>query len=348
VLSCYLALMPNLTETLAWLVDIPSETGSEATIRNAIADRLGGQPQTRVKDSLVVGEPATGKVVLAGHTDTVPLQGHVGARIDADRLYGLGASDMKSGLAVMIHLLEDLGTANVVGVFYAGEEGPIKDNQLGAVLDALPALENAEVGIVMEPTNLELHAGCQGSVNATVWFEGEAAHSARPWLGTNAVTRAGTFLTMMDGLRPETHPIEGLEFKEVISVTRASGGVANNIIPSRFEMNVNYRFSPDRSLEEAVTRLQDLCGSADGFEVFDTAPAAYPEINHPLFGDLAKTANAAISHKQGWTDVAQLARRGVPAVNFGPGETALAHKSGESVRLSDLDWAYEALSSVLR
>ncbi len=347
-LGCYLAWVPNLTETLAWLVDIPSETGREATIRDAIAERLAGQPQTRVEDSLVVGNPAGGKVVLAGHTDTVPAQGNVGARVEGDRLYGLGATDMKSGLAVMIHLLEDLGTANFVGVFYAGEEGPIKGNQLGAVLDAIPTLEEAEVGIVMEPTNLELHAGCQGSVNATVWFEGEAAHSARPWLGTNAVTRAGEFLTMMGGLRPEIHRIEGLEFKEVISVTMASGGVAKNIIPSRFELNVNYRFSPDRSLEEAVSRLGKLCGAADGFEVSDSAPAAYPEMSHPLFGDLATVANASISHKQGWTDVAQLAQRGVPAVNFGPGETALAHKPGESVRLSDLDWAYEALSSVLR
>lgn len=340
--------MPHLIETLAWLVDIPSETGNEATIRDAIAARLDDHQVTIVKDSLVVGDPVAGKIVLAGHTDTVPLQGHVGARIVEDRLYGLGATDMKSGLAVMIHLLEDLGTANIVGVFYAGEEGPMKGNQFGPVLDALPGLQKAEVGIVMEPTSLEMHAGCQGSINATVWFEGEAAHSARPWLGVNAVTKAGAFLTMMNGLLPETHPIEGLEFEEVISVTRASGGVANNIIPSRFELNVNYRFSPDRSVDEAVTRLRDVCAFADGFEVFDSAPAAYPEIGHPMFEDLAEAAHAAISHKQGWTDVAQLAQRGVPAVNFGPGETALAHKPGESVRLSDLDWAYDALSSVLR
>ncbi len=340
--------MPNLTETLTFLVDIPSETGNESTIRDAIADRLDGHPLTSVEDSLVVGQPAAGKIMLAGHTDTVPLQGHVGSRVEDGRLYGLGATDMKSGLAVMIHLLEDLGTDGVVGVFYAGEEGPLKGNQLGSVLDALPALEEAEAGIVMEPTNLEMHAGCQGSVNATVSFIGEASHSARPWLGTNAVTRAGAFLTMMDGLEPEPHPIEGLEFKEVISVTRATGGVANNIIPSRFEMNVNYRFSPDRSLDDAITRLRELCVSADEFEVADSAPAAYPEMSHTLFSDLAASAQAAVAHKQGWTDVAQLAERGVPAVNFGPGETALAHKPGESVRLSDLDWAYQALSSVLR
>jgi succinyl-diaminopimelate desuccinylase len=254
---------------------------------------------------------------------------------------------MKGGLAVMVHVLEKLGTDKVIGIFYAGEEGPLRNNQLSDVLKTLPALAGAEAGVVMEPTNREIHAGCQGSVNATVWFQGEAAHSARPWLGTNAITRSGRFLTMMDGLVPELHQIEGLPFKETISVTRASGGVANNVIPSRFELNVNYRFSPDRNMDDAVDRLAELCAPADGFEVVDLAPAAYPEISHPLFTRLATAAGAAVGHKQGWTDVAQLAAIGVPAVNFGPGETHLAHKPGESVRLSDLDWAYEALLEVL-
>lgn len=336
-----------MSETLAWLVDIPSETGNEEAIRDALAGRLAGLPMTPVKTSLVVGEPGPGKVLLVGHTDTVPLQGHVGALVRDDRLYGLGATDMKAGLAVMVHLLEDLGTDRAVGIFYAGEEGPISNNELGPILDELPELSSAEAGIVMEPTNRELHAGCQGSINANVSFLGEAAHSARPWLGVNAVTRAGEFLQMMDGLEPEPHPIEGLEFKEVISVTRASGGVANNIIPSRFDLNVNYRFSPDRSTEEAVDRLRSLCSSADSFEVIDSAPAAYPHISHPLFQVLADSADARIGHKQGWTDVAQLAQRGLPAVNFGPGETALAHKPGESVALDDLTWAYDALTTVL-
>jgi succinyl-diaminopimelate desuccinylase len=300
-----------------------------------------------VNKSLVVGEPGPGKVLLVGHTDTVPLQGHVGARIEGDRLHGLGATDMKGGLAVMVHILENLGTDRLVGIFYAGEEGPISGNDLGAILDSLPDLSSAEAGIVMEPTNRGMDLGCQGSVNVTVSFLGEAAHSARPWLGVNAVTRAGEFLTMMDGLEPEIHPIEGLEFKEVISVTRASGGVANNIIPSRFDLNVNYRFSPDRTTDEAVERLASLFEMADEFEVVDLALAAYPEASHPLFQDLAAKSGAAISHKQGWTDVAQLAERGIPGVNFGPGETALAHKPGESIALDDLDWAYEALVAVL-
>ncbi len=337
----------TLSETLAWLVDSPSETGNEEAIRDALAARLAGLPMTVVKTSLVVGEPGPGKVLLVGHTDTVPLQGHVGALVKEGRLFGLGATDMKAGLAVMVHLLEDLGTERAVGIFYAGEEGSMPNNELGPILNELPELLTAEAGIVMEPTNRELHAGCQGSINARVSFLGEAAHSARPWLGVNAISRAGEFLQMMDALEPELHHIEGLEFKEVISVTRASGGVANNIVPSRFDLNVNYRFSPDRSTDEAIERLRSLCAPADVFEVTDSAPAAYPEISHPLFQVLADSARAGISHKQGWTDVAQLAERGMPAVNFGPGETALAHKPGESVALDDLTWAYDALTTVL-
>ena len=335
-----------LTDTLVWLVDIPSETGNEVAIRDALAERLSSHPVRIVNKSLVVGVPGPDRVALIGHTDTVPLQGHVGARIEGDRLHGLGATDMKGGLAVMVHVLEDLPD-RVVAVFYAGEEGPLSGNDLGSILDTIPALADVEAGIVMEPTNREVHAGCQGSINATVTFLGESGHAARPWRGVNAVTRAGEFLTMMDGLQPEPHPIEGLVFQEVMSVTRARGGVANNIIPGRFELNVNYRFAPDRTLDDAVRRLRDVCSPADEFEVSDVAPAAYPEVSHPLFQRLIAAAGGIVSHKQGWTDVAQLAERGIPGINFGPGETALAHKPGESILLDDLDWAYRALMATL-
>lgn len=339
--------MPTLTETLAWLVDVQSVTGDEERIRDEVASRLQRLPEQKIGRSLVVGEPGRGKIILAGHLDTVPLQGQVGARVEEGRLHGLGATDMKGGLAVMIHLLEDLGTERLVGIFYAGEEGPLSDNDLGQILDSIPGLALCEAAVVMEPTDREMHLGCQGAVNATVWFEGEPAHSARPWLGVNAITRAGPFLARMDGLQPEPRPIEGLEFKEVISVTMARGGVANNVIPSRFEVNVNFRFAPDRTVEEAVQRLRSFCSDGDGFEVADAVPGAYPESSHPFFRALGEVAGGVVSPKQGWTDVAQLAERGMPAVNFGPGETALAHKPGESVRLSDLDWAYEALMKAL-
>lgn len=308
---------------------------------------MAGHPVRVLQETVVVGDPSADKVLLVGHTDTVPLQGETGARIDGDRVHGLGATDMKGGLAVMIHLIEALGTDRIVGVFYAGEEGPIKDNQLGPVLDTVSGLTSARAGIVLEPSNRELQAGCNGVINATVSFEGEPAHSARPWLGVNAVTRSGPFLVVMDALEPEVHEVGGLIFKEVISVTKASGGIANNVIPGRFDLNVNYRFAPDRSIEDAERHLRAVCASADAIDITDLAPAALPSVDAPLFVALATAAGAPVTPKQGWTDVAQLSVRGIPAVNFGPGETDLAHKPGESVRIDDLEWAYESLRKVL-
>lgn len=340
-------MITGLVETTAWLVGIPSPTGEESTIRDAIADRLAPFEQFAFQDSLVVGEIGPGKVLLVGHIDTVPLQAEAGSHVADGRLHGLGATDMKSGLAVMIHLIEALGTSRIVGIFYAGEEGPIISNQLGPLLDQYPDITDADAGIVLEPTTRELQAGCNGVINARVTFLGEPAHSARPWLGVNAVTRSAGFLERLGSLQPELHVVNGLEFHEVISVTRASGGIANNVIPGRFDLNVNYRFAPDREMDEAIHRLRAVCELADELEVTDAAPAASPVADHPLFSSLARVAGAEVTPKQGWTDVAQLASRGLPAVNFGPGDTALAHKPGESVDIDDLDWAYDALLQVL-
>ncbi len=340
--------MSDLVETASWLIGIPSQTGAERYLRDAISKRLAPFPRTLVADSLVVGTPGQDVVMLAGHLDTVPLQGELGPRVEGGRLFGLGATDMKAGLAVMIHLTEALGPTRIATVFYAGEEGPLAGNQLGQVLAETPWLAETDAAVVLEPTDREVHPGCQGTINATVVFEGAAAHSARPWLGENAVTKAGSFLAGLHGRQPEVHQVGGLVFKEVISVTRATGGVANNIIPARFELNVNYRFAPDRTLESAIANLRALCVGADRCEIIDAAPAGPVIIDHPLFASLIKTTGARLNGKQGWTDVAQLSQAGVPALNFGPGEAALAHKPGESVRIDDIYWVYESLLSVLR
>jgi succinyl-diaminopimelate desuccinylase len=340
--------LTDLVETVSWLVDIPSVTGDEARLRDAIADRLRHMPQQAVADSLVVGTPGEGQVLLAGHLDTVPLQGHVGARVEDERVHGLGATDMKGGLAVMIHLAESLGPEGVACVFYAGEEGPLPGNQLGEVLEAAPWLRAASAAVVLEPTDRALEAGCQGVINADAVFIGEPAHSARPWLGDNAVTKAGEFLVDMRGLEPELHLVNGLEFKEVFSVTTAHGGVARNVIPSEFVLNINYRFAPDRRPVEAVRRLHEVCAAADRVVVTDLAPAGSVDTDHPLFQRLIERTGAPVLGKQGWTDVAQLSAAGVPAINFGPGEAALAHKPGESVRISDVGWVYDSLLELLR
>jgi succinyl-diaminopimelate desuccinylase len=327
-------------ETLRWLVDIPSETGSEAEICTAVGERLASLPQTRVGESLVVGRPTGNPLILVvGHLDTVPRQGQGRAEIDNGRLHGLGAADMKAGLTVMIHLLEEShpGKFDLAGVFYAGEEGPAAGNQLEMVLDGVEWLGRAEFGLVLEPSDSEIQIGCNGVINARVGFSGRAAHSARPWLGENAVSKAGEWLAVMHRRRPELVEINGLIYREVMSVTAAHGGVARNIIPSSFEMNVNYRFAPDRSVAEAKERLGAACAGADVFEVTDAAPAGPIDIEHPFLQRLAEASGAPMSAKQGWTDVARLGERGIAAVNYGPGESSLAHKPEESVSLVDLD-----------
>lgn len=341
-----------LVDTLAWLVDIPSPTGDEAEICRQIGKRLEGLPQQQVRDSLVIGRPS-GKplVVLAGHLDTVPAQGQGPARVEGDRLFGLGASDMKAGLAVMIHLLEDpavaRGAFDVVGVFYAAEEGPHEDNQLHDVLAAADWLTGAECAVVLEPTDGEIQHGCNGVVNATVRFLGRAAHSARPWWGENAVTKAGEWLARLHRLEPRPYLVDGLEYKRTVAVTRAQGGVANNIVPSEFTLNVNMRFTPDMTVEEAVAELRELCADADEFTVADTAPAGAVSADHPVISRLAELSGAPRTAKQGWTDVARFSEIGVPAINYGPGEAAQAHQAGESVDLRLVGRVHDSLLRLL-
>ena len=348
--------MSDLVSTLVELIDIRSEIGDEGRLCTALSERLmstwGLDGVERMGNSLIVGKRANRPLLLlVGHIDTVPAQGQGPAVIEEGRLTGLGASDMKSGLAVMIHLLEDpavrLGPYDVVGVFYDKEEGPADENGLEPVLQAAPWLSDAEFAVVLEPTDLELQVGCVGTINATVRFEGHSAHSARPWLGENAVTKAGAWLAGLHDRAPESHVIDGLEFKEVFSVTSASGGIARNIIPARFDVNLNYRFAPDKSLDEAEARLREVAAPADLIEIVDRAPAGPVPEGNPHFEKLADLSGASRTAKQAWTDVARLAHYGIPAVNYGPGETAQAHQVAESVDLENLRTVFDALSRFL-
>ncbi|MDX1448810.1 MAG: succinyl-diaminopimelate desuccinylase, partial [Acidimicrobiia bacterium] len=283
--------------------------------------------------------------------DTVPSQGQDRARIADGRLHGLGAADMKGGLAVMIHLLEDrevvAGPYCVVGVFYDGEEGPMDGNGLGPLLQESPWLTDAEFAVVLEPSDGQIQVGCNGSINATVAFIGKSAHSARPWWGENAISKAGEWLAALHRREPELHVIDGLEYREVMSVTTAHGGIARNVIPDRFELNLNYRFSPRRSTDEAIAVLEEATEAADEVEVVDVAPAGPVQASHPFVGRLARAAGADLAAKQGWTDVARLGQFGVPAVNFGPGNAAQAHQRDEWVAISELEGAFGALRAVL-
>ncbi len=344
--------MNPLHELLATLVGITSVTGNEGRICTAIAQRLlpvfTMQGVQRIGNSLIVGEQ-TGRplVTLFGHLDTVPVQDNGEARIEGDRMHGVGTSDMKAGLAVMVHLLEDdavrAGDYDVVGVFYDKEEGPVDENGLEDVLDRAEWLADSALAIVMEPTDLRLELGCNGVLNADVTFDGHAAHSARPWLGENAVTKAGRWLAAMHDREPELVEIAGLEYREVFSVTTAGGGIANNVIPSRFTVNLNHRFPPIYGLDEAEERLRAVAAEADTIVITDRAPAAAVPEDNPHLERLETVLEAERASKQGWTDVARLSARGIPAANYGPGEVAQAHQAGESVALSNLDVSFERL-----
>jgi len=344
--------MNDLTATLVELIDVPSETGSEGRIATHVAAEFlpvwGRLGVDRIGNSVIVGDRAVQPtVLLVGHLDTVPSQGQEPAYV-AD---GLGASDMKAGVAVMMHLLNDAavraGPYPIAGVFYDREEGPADDNGLEAVLERAPWLTEAEFAVVLEPTDMELQLGCVGSINAAVRFSGVAAHSARPWNGENAITKAGEWLTQMHRREPDVVRVAGLEFKEVATVTMANGGVARNIVPAMVEFNLNCRFAPDKTLDQAESTLREIASDADEVEIVDRAPAAPISEDSPFLQHLIDVCGGPIRPKQAWTDVARLAGRGVPAVNYGPGETLQAHQVKESVPEANLRQTFETLKRFL-
>jgi succinyl-diaminopimelate desuccinylase len=343
----------TLLDSLIEIVNIPSVTRNEdelcAWLHNRYKHRY---PTVRIGNSVIVGAPARGVgfVVLYGHTDTVPVQGEWKARVDGDTLVGLGTSDMKAGLAVMMELLdngvrEDSG--GLVCVFYDAEEGPAAGNGLEEVLNTAPWLIDADLSIVLEPTDLNMELGCNGVLNADVVFKGSTSHSARPWMGENAVTKAGDWLAAMHERGPELVDIGGLEYREVFSVTKAEGGIANNIIPGEFVINLNHRFPPIYSIEQAEERLREVADAADEIVIKDRAPSGSVDLDHEGVQRLDALIGRERLAKQGWTDVARLTSRGAVAVNYGPGLVAQAHQVGEYVPIENMDVVYDVLEKFL-
>lgn len=340
----------TLLDTLIEIVDIPSVTGNEDALCSWLEARFSAKTDVmRVGDSLVVGRPREGRpfYALYGHTDTVPVQGDPGAKVVGDRIQGLGVSDTKSGVAVMIGLIEDetvtASDCDVVYVFYDKEEGPAAENGLAAVLDSCPWLVEAALSVVMEPTDLNLELGCNGVLNAQIVFSGSSAHAARPWLGENAITKGGSWLAAVHDREPEVFDIGGLLYREVFSVTKASGGIATNIIPPSFTITLNHRFPPTFSLEEAEARLREVAAGADEITITDRAPAGRIDLESQEVVRLDAIIARDRVAKQGWTDVARLTSRGAVAVNYGPGEVAQAHQVDESMAIANLDVAFDVM-----
>ncbi len=349
----------RLLEDLLWFLERPSVTGEEERLCDDLEARVERSPGWRVErlsNNLVVSratpDPSREKLVLAGHLDTVPEpEGGLPVRVEGEKVYGRGASDMKAGDAVMLTLLENFpwegSWAEPTFVFYEREEGPYVENGLERVFTQSPRVLDADLALVLEPTAGALEVGCVGTAQIEVTFRGRPAHSARPWQGENALTAAGGFLAELHERQVEEVVVEGLTFYEVLVPTMARGGRAKNVVPDAFWINVNYRFAPGKD-EGDVRRIfgELLEGRAD-YEVTDYAPSGPVELDNPLLQRLIETG-LEVRPKQAWTDVARFAVRGVAAANLGPGLSSQAHQEAEFAELALLERCYERLGAFLR
>jgi succinyl-diaminopimelate desuccinylase len=348
----------DLLARTAELVDIPSESHDEAAITAHLEGALRALPHLtvdRVGANLVartsLGRPT--RVVLAGHTDTVPANGNQGARIEGDVLWGLGAADMKSGLAVMLALAETVPTpaVDVTWIFYDCEEVAAEHNGLKHLVEQRPDLLEGDVAILGEPTGAAIEAGCQGSLRLEVTMRGARAHTARPWMGRNAIHRMGAVLRLVEAF-PERRPVlDGCEYREALQAVRIDGGIAGNVVPDLATLTLNRRFAPDRTPDEAEQEVRDLLAPAmddgDEVQVVDAANAAAPSLEHPVLRTLIDRHGLEVRAKLGWTDVARFAAAGVPACNLGPGDATLAHTAEERVDRAAIERTYEVLHAVL-
>jgi succinyl-diaminopimelate desuccinylase len=336
----------------AAIMDINSVSGKETGLADAVETGLRGIPQLHVVrdgDAIIarteLGLPE--RVILAGHLDTVPLPITDGARGTVPSswdsgvagegvLFGRGATDMKGGVAVQLALAATMfdGGAepmrDVTFVFYDHEEVEAVKSGLGRLVRNHGALLQGDFAILLEPTHGTVEGGCNGTMRLEATTVGEAAHSARAWMGSNAIHAAAPILVRLANYEPQTINVDGLDYRESLNAVRIHGGTAGNVIPDRCVVEINYRFAPDKSLDQAEVHVRELL---DGFDVVrtDGAAGARPGLNHPAAASFVAAVGAEPKPKYGWTDVARFSELGIPAVNFGPGDPLLAHKDNEHV-----------------
>lgn len=335
------------------LIDVPSESLDERALVGYVLGALeaGGVAVRDAGDTCVLaGVLERGErplVLLAGHLDTVPAQGNRPGRVEGGAVHGLGAADMKGSLAVMLELaLAGAGgrAVDLGYVFFGREELPVAQSALTPLLAREAGLLGADLVLMMEPTAGAVQAGCLGNVNATWTFRGHSGHSARPWLADNAVHRAGAGIAALAAREPVAYEFEGLAFTEVVSVTRVAGGIAQNVVPDVATAHVNYRYPPGMPAADAEVRLRGWCEPYGGLHIDSDAPSAPVAAGHPLVRSLVEAGDLAVEAKQAWTPVAEFAAHGLPAINLGPGDPAMAHTREERVDIAALVGVYELLA----
>lgn len=350
----------GLLELTAELVDIPSVSHDEARAAAFVTSSLRGSDhlETRRIGHNVVSRTLLGRphrVILAGHLDTVPPNGNERAVLEGERCSGLGAADMKGGLAVMLELARTVAepALDVTYVWYVCEEVEQRYSGLLEVEAADPDLLVADAAVLGEPTSAFVEAGCQGVLRIGVRLGGERAHVARAWTGLNAIHRLGRLLDRVDGFVERRPVIGGCEYRESLQAVRVDGGVANNVIPDEVDLALSHRYAPDRTKDEAFRAVCDLLAPVidehlgDRVILEDFALAAAPNLGHPLLAALVSASGEAPRAKLGWSDVAFFSARGVPAANFGPGDPLLAHSAGEWVGRDDLEACFKALRELI-
>lgn len=342
-------------ELTAALIDIPSVSRDERLIADEVEAALRAQTSLEVvrNGNAVLARTNLGRpsrVILAGHLDTVPIADNVPSHRDADHIYGCGASDMKSGDAVFLHLGATVAdpVRDITLVFYDCEEIEASANGLGRIEKELPDWLRADVAILGEPSGGYIEAGCQGTLRAVVSATGVRAHSARPWLGDNAIHKLGAVLDRLSGYQARIVDIDGCTYREGLSAVRIDGGVAGNVIPDAASVTVNFRFAPDRDPATALAHVNEVF---DGLDVqvqqTDVAAGALPGLQNPAAAALVGAAGGLVRAKYGWTDVARFAALGIPAVNYGPGDPNLAHRRDERVAVAQISTVTSTLRDYL-
>jgi succinyl-diaminopimelate desuccinylase len=326
----------------ARLVDIASVSGGEEPLAGTIEAVLRRLPHLSVErdGNTVVARTHLGhaeRVVLAGHIDTVPIAGNVPSRRDGGRLYGCGATDMKGGVAVALRLAATVPAPgrDVTFVFYDCEEVEAERNGLLRLSRRHPDWLAGDFAVLMEPTDGVVEGGCQGTMRADVHVPGQRAHSARSWMGRNAIHEAAGVLDVLRGYQPRKPEVDGLAYREGLNAVSIAGGVAGNVIPDSCVVTVNYRFAPDRTAEQAEQHLRETFGRWQ-MEITDVADSARPGLDKRAAAAFTAAVGGTPRAKLGWTDVARFAALGVPAVNFGPGIPEIAHTQGEYVELGQI------------
>ena len=334
----------------AALVDMPSESHQETAIADAVAAVLAPLPHLAVErdGNTVVARTDLGRderVLLAGHLDTVPEHDNLPSSVSGEDLYGLGSVDMKGGVAVMLRCaaLVPEPARDVTYVFYEAEEVEERFNGLRRLAETRADWLAADFAVLLEPSDGGIEAGCQGTLRAVVTTSGRRAHSARSWMGSNAVHKLGEVLRRLNSYQPAEVEVDGLTYREGLNAVGIGGGVAGNVIPDSASVTVNYRFAPSRDLAEAEQHVREVFEGFD-LEFVDRAPGARPGLRHPAAASLISAVGSEPRPKFGWTDVARFTALGVPAVNFGPGDPSLAHAQNEHVPLEQL----RAVESTMR